>query len=92
MEHAEAIYQTMETLNLAIGMVQDNIDSVINKSIAEAKKIYVDKDDEFLRKEIKEIMDYFFSKVKPTVFDMSDYYFKVFCDYPLDFNSYEKII
>ena len=30
---AEAIYQTMETLNLAIGMVQDNLDSIINKSI-----------------------------------------------------------
>ena len=26
------------------------------------------------------------------VFDMWDYYFRVFCDYPLDCNSYEKIM
>ena len=89
---AEAIYQTLETLNLAIGMVQDNLDSVINKSISEVKKVYSDEDDEHIRKEVSEIMDYFFSKVKPTVFDMWDYYFRAFCDNPLDFNSYERIM
>lgn len=89
---AEAIYQTLETLNLAIDMVQDNLDSVINKSISEVKKVYSDEDDEHIQKEVSEIMDYFFSKVKPTVFDMWDYYFRVFCDNPLDFNSYERIM
>lgn len=89
---AEAIYQTLETLNLSIGIIDDNIDSIIEKSIVEAKKVYLDEDDDLLRKKINESMDYFFTKVKPIVFDMWDYYFRVFCDYPLDCNSYEKIM
>ena len=44
------------------------------------------------RKKINKSMNYFFTKVKPIVFDMWDYYFRVFCDYPLDCNSYEKIM
>lgn len=89
---AEAIYQTLETLNLSIGIINDNIDSITEKSIAEVKKVYFDEDDDFLRKKINKSMNYFFTKVKPIVFDMWDYYFRVFCDYPLDCNSYEKIM
>ena len=77
---AEAIYQTLETLNLSIGIINDNIDSIIEKSIAEVKKEYLDEDDDFLRKKINKSMNYFFSKVKPIVFDMWDYYFRVFLD------------
>ena len=47
---AEAIYQTLETLNLSIDIINDNIDSIIEKSIAEVKKEYLDEDDDFLRK------------------------------------------
>lgn len=89
---AEAIYQTMETLNLSVGLIQDNIDSIMNKSITEVKKVYSDEDDECLRKELNEIMNYFFSKVKPIIFDMWDYYFRAFCDNPLDYNTYERIL
>lgn len=89
---AEAIYQTMETLNLSIGLIQDNIDSIINKSIAEAKRMYPNEDDECLRREINEIMDYFLLKIKPIVFEMWDYYFRVFCDNPLDYNTYKRIL
>ena len=40
----------------------------------------------------KMIDPYFLSKVKPIIFDMWDYYFRAFCDNPLDYNTYERIL
>lgn len=90
-KNAEAIYQTMDTLNLLSNLITDNIDSIKERAIEKAKESW-GLGDEVVLQELTATMRDFSTHVKPALFELWSYVFAIRKHAPIDPTSYQHVL
>lgn len=90
--NGEAIYQSMNTLNLLSYLIIENKDSIKEKSLAEAKDLFYGVDEMIIVQEFDEIMEQFSKNVKPIFSNLWSYVSRISSNTHVDYSTYQHIL
>ncbi|MDD3230808.1 MAG: hypothetical protein PHE09_16570 [Oscillospiraceae bacterium] len=91
-KNPEAIYQSMDTLNLLSYLAIENKESIKGKSLAEAKGLFCGVDETILTNEFDLVMKEFAEKVKPAFFELWSYVSRISCNTAVDPSTYQHVL
>jgi hypothetical protein len=89
-ENAEAIYQTMDTLNLFTYLLCET--SIKQKAINDGKQLFFGVEESMLSNEFDETMRLFKENVKPALFELWSYATRIGADSTVDYTSYQHVL
>lgn len=90
-ENAEAIYQTMDTLNLFSYLICDNGESIKQKALREGEQIFYGIDIGILSNEFDDTMRAFSEDVKPALFEFWSYAIRIGINSGVDHSSFQHV-
>lgn len=88
--NAEAIYQSMDTLNLLSYLIIENKESIKEKALVGAKELFYGTDKNILSGEFDITMDDFSNNVKPILFELWNFITRI--NTPIDYTSYQHVM
>ena len=89
--NAEAIYQTMDTLNLMWYIIKENTETFSRRAVDEFITLYPDVGKQQIENEFLEVVNYFSNKVEPILFELWDYISRVRGIFKIDFSTLEYV-
>lgn len=88
----DAIYQTMDSLNLMSYILCDTKEAIKIKAIKEAKKHYCRVNENVLIEKFDEMFSRFEKTIKPIMFEFWGYADRIRADFPVDYDSRKKVL
>ncbi|HHV82796.1 MAG TPA: hypothetical protein GXX43_03925 [Tepidanaerobacter syntrophicus] len=90
--NANAIYQTLDTLNLMSNILCDNKETIKSKALAKAKELDYRLDEDILIKRFDEMIWSFEETIKPIIFEFWNFAIRIRTDFPCNYNSREHVL
>lgn len=90
-DNADAIYQTMDSLNLMSYVLCNVRETIKIKALNEAEELYYKVDEDILIEKFDEMFLKFEKIIKPTIFEFWDYAVRISVDFPANNDSMQHI-
>ncbi len=91
-ENADAIYQTIDSLNLMSYVLCDTRETIKIKALNEAKELYYRVDEDILIGKFDEMFLKFEKIIKPTIFEFWGYAVRISADFPANYDSRQNVL